>query len=87
MMNKIGAERGWPPRGRADFDQEVAHGALCVGSPDTVAKKIANTVKTLGLSRFDVKYSNGTLSHERMLKSIELIGREVAPRVRGTITT
>ena len=86
MMNKIGAERGWPPRGRADFDQEVAHGALCVGSPDTVAKKIANTVKTLGLSRFDLKYSNGTLSHETMIRSIELIGREVAPRVRGAIT-
>jgi probable LLM family oxidoreductase len=85
MMNTIGAERGWPPRGRADFDQEVAHGALCVGSPETVAKKIANTVKTLGLSRFDLKYSNGTLSHETMIKSIELIGKEVAPRVRGAI--
>ncbi|HJU41730.1 MAG TPA: LLM class flavin-dependent oxidoreductase [Vicinamibacterales bacterium] len=82
MMNKIGAERGWPPRGRADFEQEVAHGALCVGSPDTVAKKIVNTVKTLGLSRFDLKYSNGALPHEIMKKSIELIGTKVAPRVR-----
>jgi probable LLM family oxidoreductase len=82
MMNKIGAERGWPPRGRADFEQEVAHGALCVGSPDTVAKKIISTVKTLGLSRFDLKYSNGALPHETMKKSIELIGTQVAPKVR-----
>lgn len=82
MMNKIGAERGWPPRGRADFEQEVAHGALCVGSPDTVATKIAKTVKALGLSRFDLKYSNGALPHEVMVKSIELIGTTVAPRVR-----
>jgi probable LLM family oxidoreductase len=82
MMNKIGAERGWPARGRADFDQEVAHGALCVGSPDSVATKIIGTVKALGLSRFDLKYSNGALPHDIMIKSIELIGTQVAPRVR-----
>jgi probable LLM family oxidoreductase len=86
MMNKIGAERGWPPRGRADFDQDVAHGALCVGSPETVAAKIIHTVKALGLSRFDLKYSNGALPHDVMVKSIELIGTEVAPRVREAIT-
>ncbi len=82
MMNKIGAERGWPPRGRADFDNEVAHGALYVGSPETVAAKIINTVKALGLSRFDLKYSNGALAHDVMKNSIELIGTQVAPRVR-----
>jgi probable LLM family oxidoreductase len=82
MMNRIGAERGWPPRGRADFEHEAAHGALCVGSPDTVAAKIAGTVKALGLSRFDLKYSNGALPHDLMVRSIELIGTQVAPRVR-----
>jgi probable LLM family oxidoreductase len=83
MMTRIGGERGWPPVTRAHFDQESGpNGALCVGSPETVAAKIANTVRTLGLSRFDLKYSNGTLPHEQMLKSIELIGTEVAPRVR-----
>jgi probable LLM family oxidoreductase len=85
MMNKIGAERGWPPRGRGDFEHEVARGALCVGSPDTVAKKIIGTVKALGLSRFDLKYSNGALPHETMIKSIELIGTQVAPRVREAV--
>ena len=82
MMNRIGAERGWPRRGRADFEQDVAHGALCVGSPETVAAKIAGTVKALGLSRFDLKYSHGTLPHELMITSLELIGTKVAPRVR-----
>lgn len=82
MINRIGAERGWPPSSRANFDNDVAHGALCVGSPDTVANKIIATVKALGLSRFDVKYSHGTLPHDVMTKSLELMGTVVAPRVR-----
>ena len=46
MINRIGAERGWPPTSRADFEREAGpDGALCVGSPDTVAAKIVGTVK------------------------------------------
>jgi probable LLM family oxidoreductase len=82
MRNRIGAERGWGPTGRAEFEREVAAGSLYVGSPDTVARKIAKTVRGLGASRFDLKYSNGTLRHELMLRSIELYGHEVIPRVR-----
>ena len=82
MWNRIGAERGWPPTSRAEFDREVAAGSLYVGSPETVARKIAATVRALGASRFDLKYSNGTLPHELLLRSIELYGREVIPRVR-----
>ena len=86
MMNRIGRERGWPARGRADFDREAGpDGALYVGSPETVAAKIARTVKELGLSRFDMKYSNGTLSHEAMMKSIELYGTRVMPMVRAML--
>ena len=85
MMNRIGAERGWQPASRTHFEQEAAHGALCVGSPETVATKIIATQKALGLSRFDVKYSSGTLSHDKMMKSIELLGRAVAPRVREAV--
>ena len=88
MMTRIGRERGWPPVTRAQFDHEVGpHGALCVGSPDTVAAKIINTVRVLGLSRFDLKYSNGALSHDKMLRSIELIGTKVAPRVHDAAAT
>ncbi len=82
MRNRIGAERGWGPTSRAEFDHEIAAGSLYVGSPETVARKIAATVRGLGASRFDLKYSAGTLDHERLLRSIELYGREVIPRVR-----
>jgi probable LLM family oxidoreductase len=82
MHDKIGRERGWPPLHRATFDSEAEHGSLYVGSPETVAQKIAATSRVLGLSRFDLKYSCGPLSHERMLRCIELYGREVMPRVR-----
>jgi probable LLM family oxidoreductase len=86
MINRIGGERGWPPATRAQFEREAGpDGALCVGSPDTVATKIANTVRLLGLSRFDVKYSAGTLPHDLLMKSIELLGTRVAPRVRELV--
>ena len=86
MRNRIGAERGWAPTSRAEFDHEIAAGSLYVGSPETVARKIAATVRALGASRFDLKYSAGTLAHERLLRSIELYGREVIPRVRRLLT-
>ncbi|MEV7692143.1 LLM class flavin-dependent oxidoreductase [Microbacterium sp. NPDC089189] len=81
--NAIGRERGWPPYSRAQFQHDVGpEGAMYVGSPETVARKLAATVRVLDLDRFDLKYSNGTLSHERMLRSIELYGTQVVPRVR-----
>jgi alkanesulfonate monooxygenase SsuD/methylene tetrahydromethanopterin reductase-like flavin-dependent oxidoreductase (luciferase family) len=55
---------------------------LHVGSPETVARKIAKTVQALGIQRFDLKYSNGTLPHERMMTAIRLYGEQVIPRVR-----
>jgi probable LLM family oxidoreductase len=82
MRNRIGAERGWPPTSRAEFEREITAGSLYVGSPDTVARKIAAAVRALGASRFDLKYSAGTLGHEIMLRSIELYGQEVMPQVR-----
>ena len=86
MMNRIGRERGWPPRGRDDFEREAGpEGALYVGAPETVAAKIVRTVSELGLSRFDLKYSNGTLPHESLMKSIELFGGKVMPLVRAAL--
>ena len=82
MTNRIGRERGWPPATRARFEHEAAEdGALVVGSPETVAKKIAYAAKGLGLTRFDLKISNGTLGHDHLMRAIELYGTEVAPRV------
>jgi len=85
MRDRIGAERGWPPMGRAEFDQEADQGSLYVGSPETVARKIASTVKALDVARFDMKYSAGHLSHERLLRSIELYGSKVIPLVRDML--
>jgi probable LLM family oxidoreductase len=82
MRDRIGGERGWPPMAPEEFVQEIEHGSLYVGSPETVARKIAATAKALGISRFDLKYSAGTLSHEKMLCGIELYGRKVIPLVR-----
>jgi probable LLM family oxidoreductase len=82
MRDRIGKERGWPPMERHEFDQEVDHGSLYVGSPETVAKKIAKTAKTLGISRFDMKYSAGPLPHEKLMTCIELYGTKVIPMVR-----
>ncbi|MCA0042277.1 LLM class flavin-dependent oxidoreductase [Celeribacter litoreus] len=82
MHARIGRTRGWPPLTRDAFDHEVEQGALYVGSPDTVAQKIAATVSVLGLDRFDLKYSAGPVSHDAIMDTIKLFGEEVAPRVR-----
>lgn len=83
IMNRIGRERGWGAVTRDHFEGEASpHGALYAGSPETVAQKIAAAMRTLGADRFDLKYSNGTLPHEVMMRSIELYATQVVPRVR-----
>jgi probable LLM family oxidoreductase len=82
MRDRIGAERGWPPATRAHFDQEADGGSLYVGAPETVARRIAATAKALGIARFDMKYSAGTLPHDKLMRSIELYGTKVIPMVR-----
>jgi alkanesulfonate monooxygenase SsuD/methylene tetrahydromethanopterin reductase-like flavin-dependent oxidoreductase (luciferase family) len=75
MRDGIGAERGWPPMTRAEFDRAADEGSLYVASPETVARKIAATAKVLGLSRFGLKYSAGPLPHEKLMRSIELYSK------------
>ncbi|MCW2771539.1 MAG: class flavin-dependent oxidoreductase [Aeromicrobium sp.] len=82
QRERIGRERGWPPPTRNEFDAGAGpDGAIYVGSPQTVADKIVRNTKILGLDRFDLKFSNGTLGHDQLMHSIELYGREVAPLV------
>jgi len=85
MRDRIGKERGWPPMGRDEFLREADQGSLYLGSPETVARKIAATVKALGVSRFQLKYSAGPLPHEKLMRSIELYGRKVVPLVRDML--
>lgn len=83
MRDRIGAERGWGPMRPGEFEAMAGPGgSLYVGSPETVAAKIAATARALDLSRFDLKYSAGSLPHDAMMRSIELYGTEVVPRVR-----
>jgi probable LLM family oxidoreductase len=85
MRDRIGGERGWPPMSRAEFDREADHGSLYIGSPETVARKISATAKSLGIARFDMKYSAGPLSHEKLMRCIELYGGKVIPLVRDML--
>jgi len=81
-MNRLGAERGWPPASKMRLQAAMGpEGAMMAGSVHTVASKLASATKKLGLSRADIKYSAGSLPHEAMMHSIKLLGEEVKPRV------
>ena len=85
--DRIGRERGWPAVSRADFEAEADGGARLVGSPETVAVRIAAAVSDLGIQRFVLKSANGSMPHEHLLTAIELYGIEVIPRVRTILGT
>jgi probable LLM family oxidoreductase len=81
VVETIGKERGFYAPTRQRYDAELATGALFVGSPETVAQKIATVTRVLRLSRFDLKYDISRLPVESRAKTIELLGTEVRPRV------
>jgi alkanesulfonate monooxygenase SsuD/methylene tetrahydromethanopterin reductase-like flavin-dependent oxidoreductase (luciferase family) len=83
MMNRIGKERGWTPMVRQDFEaSRTLRGANFVGSPQQVVEKILYQHEIFGHGRFLVQFSVGTLPHEKVMRSIELFGTEVALAVR-----
>ncbi|WP_458120719.1 LLM class flavin-dependent oxidoreductase [Paenibacillus sp. Z6-24] len=86
-MNVLGRERGWGPYTRASFDAARSlEGALYVGDPETVATKIINLRKNVGITRFMLHTPVGTMSnHDDVLRAVELLGTEVAPRVREEV--
>jgi probable LLM family oxidoreductase len=87
MRDRIGAERGWGPIQRGDFAKDVGpDGSWYVGSPETVARKIATTARTLGIARFDMKYSAGRLPHPLLMRGIELYGSRVIPLVHDMLS-
>ena len=81
-MDKIGVSRGWQPMSYEHFKQEVEHGSMYVGSPETVAKKIAAALTVVGATRFDLVYGFGPVPAEARLKMVELYGKKVIPRVK-----
>jgi probable LLM family oxidoreductase len=87
MFGAIGRERGWSPPSRGQFDAMAGpHGAYLVGDPESVAAKMLRASEALGgVSRITLQMSVASLDHKVMTRSIELLGAEVAPRVRAGI--
>jgi probable LLM family oxidoreductase len=83
----VGKERGWRPVTRADFDaQRGSRGALIIGDPDEVVKKIIRHSKALGgISRITFQMNAASLPHVKLMRAIELIGTQVAPTLREEI--
>jgi len=85
-MGRIGRERGWPPPTRERFEAERSpRGALLVGDPQEVIDKILFEHELFGNTRFLMQMSVGTMPHERIMRSIELLGTVVAPAVREAV--
>ncbi len=83
----IAPERGFAIPTEESFDWETGpHGALYVGSPETVAQKIVTNLRALGATRFDLKYGMPGLTHDQLMTNIELYGRQVIPRARELLS-
>ncbi|KPL90897.1 LLM class flavin-dependent oxidoreductase [Herpetosiphon geysericola] len=82
MRDRIGADRGWPRSSRAEYERERDSGSLYIGSPETVARKIARTISSLGVGRFDLIYTSGTQTMSARMRAVELYGTKVIPMVR-----
>lgn len=87
MHSRIGRERGWGEITKEQFLHEVEFGSQYVGSPETVAKKIARAVRGVGVQRFDLKYGSGTTPHSKLMKAIELYGTKVIPMTQELLAS
>jgi probable LLM family oxidoreductase len=85
IRDRIGALRGWPPIRREEYDAEIERGSMYIGSPQTVAHKIAGAVRALGVGRFDLIYTAGTQPISARLRAVELYGTKVIPLVRDML--
>lgn len=83
VMDRIGRERGWGPQSRAQYDETRGpEGALFVGGPEELAKKIVAHQRIMGLDRFMIQFAVGLVPHDEVLHAIELFGTKVAPMVK-----
>ncbi|MFI1035421.1 LLM class flavin-dependent oxidoreductase [Streptomyces sp. NPDC020951] len=85
IRDRIGALRGWQPVRREEYESEIEHGSLYIGSPETVARKIARAVQALGVGRFDLIYTGGAQPISARLRAVELYGTKVIPMVRDIL--
>ncbi|WP_405651949.1 LLM class flavin-dependent oxidoreductase [Streptomyces sp. NBC_00019] len=85
IRDRIGALRGWPPLRKEEYAHEIEHGSLYIGSPETVARKMAAAIKALGVGRFDLIYTTGAQPISARLRAVELYGTKVLPMVRDLL--
>ncbi|WP_409474412.1 LLM class flavin-dependent oxidoreductase [Streptomyces sp. HC307] len=85
IRDRIGALRGWPPVRKEEYESEIEHGSLYIGSPETVARKMARAIKALGMGRFDLIYTTGAQPVSARLRAVELYGTKVVPMVRDIL--
>ncbi|MFD5161947.1 hypothetical protein ACFWMJ_28365 [Streptomyces hawaiiensis] len=85
IRDRIGALRGWPPVRKEEYQAEIEHGSLYIGSPETVARKMARAIKALGIGRFDLIYTTGAQPVSARLRAVELYGTKVIPMVRDIL--
>jgi probable LLM family oxidoreductase len=86
-FERAARERGWRQPTRAQFEAEVEHGALFVGSPKTVANRLADAMRALDVSRLGLHYAIGKVPYEERAESIRLLGTEVFPRLRELLSS
>lgn len=85
-MDKIGRERGWPPLTREQFDASISlHGSNFVGSPAQIVEKILYQYEIFEHDRFLLQFTVGSLPHAKVLRSIELLGTQVAPQLKAEL--
>ncbi|MBP8532707.1 LLM class flavin-dependent oxidoreductase [Streptomyces sp. MK37H] len=85
IRDRIGALRGWPPIRKDEYETEIEHGSLYIGSPETVARRIARAIEALGVGRFDLIYTTGAQPVSARLRAVELYGTKVIPMVRDIL--
>ncbi|MEV6129129.1 LLM class flavin-dependent oxidoreductase [Streptomyces violaceusniger] len=85
IRDRIGALRGWPPIRKKEYEAEIEHGSLYIGSPETVARKMARAIEALGVGRFDLIYTTGAQPVSARLHAVELYGTKVIPMVRDIL--
>lgn len=85
IRDRIGALRGWPPVRKEEYAAEIEHGSLYIGSPETVARKMARAIKALGVGRFDLIYTTGAQPISARLRAVELYGTKVLPMVHDIL--
>jgi alkanesulfonate monooxygenase SsuD/methylene tetrahydromethanopterin reductase-like flavin-dependent oxidoreductase (luciferase family) len=85
IRDRIGALRGWPPIRKEEYEAEIEHGSLYIGSPERVARKMARAIQALGVGRFDLIYTTGAVPISARLRAVELYGTKVLPMVRDIL--